>query len=73
MNISIQLTDEERSLAESYAKLHGISLEEVFKRALFEKIEDEYDIEVAQNEYEAYSQNGKKSNPISELWKELEL
>lgn len=73
MNISIQLTDEERSLAESYAKSHSISLGEAFKRALFEKIEDEYDIEVAQNEYEVYVKNDKKSNPISELWKELEL
>lgn len=73
MSFSIRLTDEERSLAESYAKLHAISLGEAFKRALFEKIEDEYDIEVAKNAYEDYVKNGKKSSPISELWKELEL
>lgn len=73
MSFSIRLTDEERSLAESYAKLHAISLGEAFKRALFEKIEDEYDIEVTKKAYEDYVKNGKKSSPISELWKELEL
>jgi hypothetical protein len=44
----------ERKLAESYAKLHSISLSEAFKRALFEKIEDEYDIAVAESAYKEY-------------------
>ena len=48
MSFSIRLTDEERKLAESYARLHGYSLAEAFKRALFEKIEEEYDIAVAE-------------------------
>lgn len=43
MSSSIRLTREEKTLAESYAKLHSISVGEAFKRALFEKIEDEYD------------------------------
>ncbi len=46
MSFSIRLTDQEKQLADSYAKLHSISLGEAFKRALFEKIEDEYDISV---------------------------
>lgn len=44
MSYSIRFTEEERKLADSYAKLHGISLGEALKSALFEKIEDEYDI-----------------------------
>ena len=47
MSFSIRLTGEEKALAESYAKLHSVSLGEAFKRALFERIEDEYDIAVA--------------------------
>ena len=35
------------SLFKSYDKLHGISLSEELKRALLEKIEDEYDINIA--------------------------
>ena len=73
MAFSIRLTDEEKSLAESYARLHSISLAEAFKRALFEKIEDEYDIAIANEAYDDYVKSGKKSRPISELWKELEV
>ncbi len=47
MRLSIPLTAEEKSTAESYAKLHALSLEDAFKRALFEKIEEEYEIAVA--------------------------
>lgn len=73
MAFSIRLTEEEKSLAESYARLHSMSLAEAFKRALFEKIEDEYDIVIANEAYDDYVKNGKKSQPISELWKELDL
>lgn len=73
MAFSIRLTDEEKLLADSYAKIHSLSLGEAFKRALFEKIEDEYDIAVADEAYREYVKGGKKSKPISELWKECNL
>ena len=73
MAFSNRLTDEERQLAESYAKLHSFSLAEAFKRALFEKIEDEYDIVIGQDAYEEYIAEGKKSRPIGELWEECDL
>ena len=49
MAFSIRLTEEERNLADSYAKLHSMSMGEAFKRALFERIEDEYDVAVARH------------------------
>ena len=73
MGFSIRLSEEERALADSYARLHSMSLGEAFKRALFEKIEEEYDVSVAEEAYEEYVENGKQSRPIEELWKELEL
>ena len=73
MSFSIRLTTEEKNLAESYARIHAISLGEAFKHALFEKIEDEYDLTVAQEAYDEYVNDGRKSRPISELWKELDL
>ncbi len=73
MAFSIRLTDEEKKLADSYAKIHAISIGEAFKRALFEKIEDEYDVIVANQSYKDYLKSGKKSSPIDELWKDLEL
>lgn len=73
MSFSIRLTDEERALAESYAKLHSFSLAEAFKKALFEKIEDEYDVTIAQEAYQEYVADGKKSRPIQDLWQECGL
>ena len=61
MSFSIRLTPEEKILAESYAKLHSLSLGEAFKKALFERIEDEYDITAANEAYEEYVKSGKKS------------
>ena len=36
-------------------------------------IEDEYDIAIANEAYDDYVKSGKKSKPVSELWKELDL
>lgn len=73
MSFSIRLTAEEKALAESYAKLHSVSVGEAFKRALFSQIEDEYDIVIAEEAHSEYVNSGKKSRPISELWQELDL
>lgn len=73
MGFSIRLTEEEKALASSYAKLHSISVGEAFKRALFERIEEEYDIAVADEAYEEYVKDGEKSSPITDLWEELDL
>ena len=73
MGFSIRLSAEERALAESYARLHSMSVGEAFKRALFERIEDEYDITVAEEAYREYVASGEKATPIEELWKELDL
>lgn len=73
MAFSIRLTEQERKLVDSYAKLNSISVAEAFKTALFEKIEDEYDICVAEEAYQEYVASGKQSRPISELREELGL
>lgn len=73
MKINIQLTQEEMILAKNYAKKHSITLEDAFKNALFEKIEDEYDAILAEKAYEYYLKDEKNSKPISELWKDLDL
>lgn len=73
MAFSIRLSEEERKLADSYARLHSMSMGEAFKRALFERIEDEYDLTVAEDAQREYQQGGRKSRPAEELWKELNL
>ncbi len=73
MAFSIRHTEDERMLAESYAKLHSFILSEAFRKALFEKIEDEYDLMVGEEAYDEYIADDKKSRPIDELWKECNI
>ena len=72
MAFSIRLSEEERKLAESYARLHAMSLGEAFKKALFERIEDEYDLVIAEEAYQDYVNSGYKSTPVAEFWSELD-
>lgn len=72
MSFSIRLTEDERRLAESYARIHSYSLSEAFKKALFEKIEDEYDIAVAESAFKEYVDGGRRSTPVQDFWRELD-
>ena len=72
MAFSIKLSEEEKQLANSYAKIHSLSLGEAFKRALFERIEDEYDIAIADEAYREYIASGRKSVPVADFWRELD-
>ena len=72
MVVSIRMTEEERQLADAYAKLNGISLSEAIKRAYFDKIEEEYDIAIADAAMREYKKNP-KTYTLDELMKELGL
>lgn len=72
MAFSIRLTSEEKALAESYAKVHAISLGEAFKKALFDRIEDEYDLVLAEEAYKDYVDSGYKSTAVADFWRELD-
>ena len=72
MAFSIRLTEEERNIAETYAKINSISLGEAFKKALFEKIEDEYDFNLGEEAYNKYVKSRKKATPIKDFWRELD-
>ena len=72
MVVSIRMTEEERQLADAYAKLNGISLSEAIKKAYFEKIEEEYDIALADAAMREYKKNP-KTYTLDELMKELGL
>ena len=59
MVISIRMTSEEKELADAYARLNGVSLSEAIKRAYFEKIEEEFDIALADASLKEYEKNPK--------------
>lgn len=74
MIISVDVTKEEYELVNSYAKFHGCSVTDAFKRALFEKIEDDIDeaeTEIAYQEFlrdpVTYSMEEVKSELFDEI------
>lgn len=73
MRVFIQMTEEERGLAERYAEAHGLSVAEAMKQSLFEKIEDEYDRALYDETYREYLKGGQKSRPLDELFKEINV
>lgn len=72
MVISIRMTSEEKELADAYARLNGVSLSEAIKRAYFEKIEEEFDIALADASLKEYEKNP-KTYSLKELMEELGL
>ncbi len=59
MVVSVRMSEEEKQAAEAYAKAHGLSLSAAIKQAFFEKVEDEYDIAVADAAMRKYEKNPK--------------
>ena len=71
MTISVRLSDKDTELIKAYADMNNISLSDLVRKAVLEKIEDEYDLKAY---YEAMKEY--KNNPttytLDEVEKELE-
>lgn len=72
MTISIRLSDKDTELVKRYAKLNNISVSDLVRMAVLEKIEDEYDLQVYEEAMEEYKVNS-KTYSLEELEKELGL
>ena len=69
MVVSIRMTEQEKKLADAYAKLSGVSLSEAIKRAYFDKIEEEYDIVLADAALKRYEAGEEKVYSHEEIMK----
>ena len=59
MSISIRMNDKELELIKKYAELNGTTVSEVMRKAILEKIEDEFDIFLYEKAFKAYEQNSR--------------
>ena len=57
MVVYVKMTKKEKQLAKDYAKRNGLSLSAAMKESFFEKIEDEYDIALADAALKEYEKN----------------
>lgn len=60
MTISLRLSDEDTMLIKKYAELNRLSVSELIRQTVMERIETEYDLELFDKAVEEY-----KSNPIT--------
>lgn len=72
MTISIRLSDKDTELIKRYAKLNNISVSDLVRMAVLEKIEDEYDLRVYEEAMEEYKVSP-KTYSLEEVEKELGL
>ena len=72
MNISVRLNEEDTKLIKTYAEINNISLSDLIRTAVLEKIEDEYDLECYKKAVEEYEKNP-KTYTMQEIKEELGL
>ena len=72
MTISGRLSEKDTELIKAYAELNHISLSDLVRNAVIEKIEDEYDLECYEKAMEEYKKNP-KTYTLEEVKKELGL
>ncbi len=67
MTISLRLSPNESELIKAYADMHGITVSELLRKSVLERIEDEHDLKA----YEAAIADYRK-NPISYSFEDVE-
>ena len=72
MTISVRLSEKDMELIKTYAKINNISLSDLIRNAVMEKIEDEYDLECYKKAIEEYKDNP-KTYTLDEVKEELGL
>ena len=70
MTISVRLSEKDTELIKSYAKINNMSLSDLVRVAVLEKIEDEYDLESYKKAIKEYDKNP-KTYTMDEIKKEL--
>ena len=72
MTFSLRLSDQDSALIKKYAELNKMSVSELLRQSVMERIEDEYDLKIYNKAMEEY-----RKNPVTysheEIKKKLEF
>ena len=71
--VSIRFNDEEEEILKNYVKSKGLNLSQYIKNIIFEKIEEEYDLEVCKEYLKAKEEGTLVTIPFEEAIKEWDL
>lgn len=72
MTVSVRLNKDDEKLIKTYADMNNISLSDLIRNAVIEKIENEYDLECYKKAMADYKKNP-KTYTIEEVKEELDL
>ena len=72
MTISVRLSEKDTELIKAYAEINNITISELVRNAILEKIEDEYDLKSYEEAIKEYKKNP-KTYTLEEVKKELEI
>lgn len=72
MIISLRLNEKDASLIKKYAEINNITISELVRQSVIEKIEDEYDLSSFNKTYSEYK-NDKETYSLNDVKKELGL
>ena len=72
MTVSVRLNDNDAMLFRKYAEMHGMSMSELVRRAVLERIEDDFDMTCYEKAMKEYRENPATST-LDEVEKELGL
>ena len=70
--LSVRMSDAEYNALQKFAKANNVSMNQAIKDAFFEKLEDEYDLEVFDKAYAEYLKDP-KTYSLDEIIEELNL
>lgn len=72
MTVSLRLNNSDSELIKAYAEMNGISVSELFRQTVLERIEDEFDLKAYEQAMEEYKADP-VTYPLEDVIKELNL
>ncbi|MFR3817581.1 MAG: type II toxin-antitoxin system RelB family antitoxin [Fusobacterium varium] len=69
--ISLRLNENEEKILKEVSEFEGLGISSYIKKIIFENLEDEYDIKLADRAYKNHIATGMKTTSFEDLVKEL--
>ncbi|MGL4539224.1 MAG: type II toxin-antitoxin system RelB family antitoxin [Cetobacterium sp.] len=69
--ISVRLNNDEETLLKKVADFEGIGLSSYIKKIVFERLEEEYDLKLAENAYKIHTASNEKTYSFESVVDEL--
>ncbi|MGL5355607.1 MAG: type II toxin-antitoxin system RelB family antitoxin [Fusobacteriaceae bacterium] len=69
--VSVRLNHEEEILLKQIANFEGVGVSSYIKKIVFERLEEEYDLKVAENAYKTHVESNQKTYSFDSVIEEL--